>query len=74
MMPRNKPMLFRSPVRPGESWRFKKKRNHRGHILVNAGSMRFLPASLRCGLGGSRCPHRSDARTDIRDSVNEAVW
>jgi len=36
-------------------------------------SMRCLPASLRRGPGGPRCPHRSDAGTEIRDSVNEAL-
>ena len=35
--------------------------------------MRCLPASLRRGPGGPRCPHRSDAGTEIRDSVNEAL-
>ena len=36
-------------------------------------SMRCLSASLRCGPGGSRCPHRSAAATENRDSVNEAL-
>jgi len=36
-------------------------------------SMRCLPASLRYGPGGPRCPHRSDAGTEIQDSVNEAT-
>jgi len=36
-------------------------------------SMRCLPASLRRGPGGPRCPHRSDDGTEIRDSVNEAL-
>jgi len=36
-------------------------------------SMRCLPASLRRGPGGPRCQHRSDAGTEIRDSVNEAL-
>ena len=36
--------------------------------------MRCLPAPLRCGAGRPRCPHRSDAGTEIRDSVNEAKY
>jgi len=35
--------------------------------------MRCLPASLRRGPGGPRCPHRSDAGAEIRDSVNKAL-
>jgi len=41
------PALFCSPVRPGESRRFKKLWNHRGHIPVNAGSTRCIP--IQCG-------------------------
>jgi len=47
---------------------------------VNAGSkpvypdsMRCLPPSLRCGPGVPQCPYRSDAGTEIRDSVNEVL-
>ena len=75
VMPRNKPVLFRSPVRPDESWRLQKLKPpgpHPGKSRFNTiypDSMRCLPASLRCGLGGSRCPHRSDAGTKIWDSV-----
>jgi len=47
VMPRNKPALFRSPVRPGESRLFKKNWNHRGHFPVNAGSTRCIP--IQCG-------------------------
>jgi len=77
MMPRNKPALFYSPVRPGESRRFffKPPGPHPGERRFNTvypDLMRCLPASLRRGPGGPRCPHRSDAGTEIRDSVNEA--
>ena len=79
MMSRNKPALFRSPVRPGESRLFKKLippgplPGERRFSTVYPDSMRCLPVSLRCGLGGPRCPHRSDAGTENRDSVNKAV-
>jgi len=75
VMPRNKPALFRIPVShgclkklkppgplPGEHW----------FNTVYLDSMRCLLALLRCGPGMPRCPHRSDAGTEIRDSVNEA--
>jgi len=43
-MPRNKPALFRTLVRPGEFWLFKKTPlNHQGHFPVIAGSTRFIP-------------------------------
>jgi len=48
VMPRKKPVLFRSPVRPGKSWRFKKIWNHRGHIRltpVQHGVSRFNAVS-----------------------------
>jgi len=71
----NKPALFRIPVRPGcfIFW------NHplpgeRRFNTVYPDSMRYLPASLRCGSGGPRKPHCSDAGTENRDSVNEAYF
>ena len=79
VMPRNKTVLFRSPVRPGKSWRFKKiettgaTSGERRLNTVYPDSIRCLPASLRCGPGGPRCPHRSDAGIEIRDSVDEAL-
>jgi len=37
-------------------------------------SRRCLPAPLRCGPGRFRCPHRSDAGTEILESVYEALY
>ena len=75
VMTRNKPVLFCSPVRPGGLKKLKPPGPHPGERrfnMVYPDSMRCLPASLRCGPGGHRCPHRSDAGTEIRDSVNKA--
>jgi len=75
-MPRNKPALFCSPVRPGGFNFLKPPGPHPGERrfnMVPPDSMRCLPVSLRRGPGGPRCPHRSDAGTEIRDSVNEAL-
>jgi len=75
VMPRNKPMLFHSPVRPGESNILKPLGPYPGECRFNTvypNSMWCLPASLRCGPSGPRSLHRSDIGTKIRDSVNEA--
>ena len=72
-MPRNKPALFCSPVRPGCLQSPGQHPGERRFNTVYPDSMRCLPASLRRGSGGTRCPHRSDAGTEIRDSVNEAL-
>jgi len=67
VMPWNKPALFRSQVSPGAISR------ERRFSTVYLDSMRCLQASLRCGPGEPRCPHGSDAGTENRDSVNEAI-
>jgi len=69
-MPRNKPALFRSPVLPGC---FKKFPCECRFNTVYPGSIRCLPAALRCGPDGPQCPHRSNAGTENRDSMNEAL-
>jgi len=43
LMPRNKPALVSSLVRPGESRLFKTNLNHRGHFPVIASLTRFIP-------------------------------
>jgi len=48
---------------PGERW----------FNTVYPHSIRYLPASLRCGPGGPRWPQHNDAGTEILDSVNEAL-
>ena len=68
-MPRNKPALFRTPVRPG-CFFFS---NNRGHFLVIAGSKRFNAVLVGVATvcpGVPRCPHRSHAGAENRDSVN----
>jgi len=79
VMPRTKPALFHTLVRPGETRLFKKKMKPLGPLpgelrfnTVYPDSMRCLPASLRCGPGGPRNPHRSATGTENWDSVNEA--
>ena len=75
IMPVYKPVLFRTPVRAGESRLFKKGWNHWGHFPMIAGSTRRIP--IQCGAclrryGVVPCLHWGDAGTENRDSVKEA--
>jgi len=79
VMPRYKPALFRSPVRPDESKLLKKLKppgplsGERRFNTVYPDSMRCLSASLRCDPEGPRCPQDSEAENENQDSVNEAL-
>ena len=75
VMPLNKPVLFRTPVRHGGPLLFKPPGSLPGERRFNTvypDTMRCLQASLRCGPVGPRCPHCIAAGTENRDSVNKA--
>ena len=72
-LPRNKPAMFRSPVHLGKYLKPPGPLSgERRFSMVYPDLMWCLPASLQCGLGGPMSPHRSDTKTENRDSVNEA--
>jgi len=58
------------PVSPGS---LKTIWNHWDHFPVNAVFNTVYPDSVRCVLGGPRCPHRSATGTENRDCVNGSI-
>jgi len=74
VLPRNRPVLFRTPVSLGclNKTPLKLPGDRRFNTVYSV-SMRCLPTSLRCGPGLSRCLHRSDAQAENREIVSEAL-
>ena len=68
VMPWNKPALFRSPVRPGESRMFKEIAGSTRCIPIQCGACRRRYGVIPVGHGVSR----RRAGTEHRDNVNEA--